>query len=134
MDYVINNYESTKINDKPIDLVVRCEDEMGNSHSFTLLQVKNMRKLGNSFIIGNLRLVSLTNLVIENDIIINYQNFSEKTIDDIVDTIKYIQENGWTDFIGDIDYSSNPKLERIKSKNEKLMKSIDLNVLRGAIK
>lgn len=122
MKYIIYKYISTDINGTLIDLVSGVKDENNVISTLTLLQMKNMIKDGNEFMVGDLQLASFKNISIHNDSIVNLGQLTPKAIRSILECIEYIQTSGWPTPLN----TNNPKAKRMIEKKINVIKEVDV--------
>lgn len=128
MRYQIYNTVGTTINGERLDLTSKVTDENGKFASFTLLKQKQMTESGDEFFTGNMELVSLRHIEInDNRVMVG----GDITVNDllaavkILETIKFIQTRGWGELIGR--EPMNPRMAGMFANFERIANNVDLS-------
>lgn len=97
MKYYIYNYVYTEVDSIFIPTEICCKDSEGNYYKFSILEQLKIEDLNNEFIVSDLHLVSLTNIIFKNGKIL--KNNMEKTrFLKFKKLIDYVLENGFEYF------------------------------------
>lgn len=115
MKYFIYNYVYTIIDSISIPTEICCKDSEGNCYKFSILEQLKMEDLNNEFIVGDLHLVSLTNIIFNNGKILK-NNMNKERFLKFKKLIDFVLENGFDYFYKKPHNQRN--LNRIKTVNE----------------
>lgn len=131
MNYKIIKYISTLIDGRPVDLVAGVKNANGNYLELTLLQIRELKRLGETFVVGDLQLVAYYNLKIEEGVIKNASGCTSGEISAIIDCIEYAQRYGWASLNGR--EPQNPRQKIALRNKEDLLSGVDVSALREQI-
>lgn len=121
MKYYVYNYVYTEVNSISIPTEICCKDSEGNHYKLSILEKLKLEDLNNEFIMGDLQLVSLTNIIF-NDGKILKNNMNKERFLKFKELIDYVLDNGFEYFYKKPYNQRN--LKRIKTVNEAI-KTID---------
>lgn len=129
MKYTIYNYVYTEVDSISIPTEICCKDSEGNYYKFTILEQLQMEELNNEFIVGDLQLVSLTNIIFSNGKILK-NNIEKDRFLNFKKLVDCVLDNGFEYFYKK---PCNQKtLNKIKTFNEAI-KSIEYSNLEKAV-
>ena len=129
MKYTIYNYVYTEVDSISIPTEICCKDSEGNYYKFTILEQLQMEELNNEFIVGDLQLVSLTNIIFSNGKILK-NNIEKDRFLNFKRLVDCVLDNGF-EYFYKTPYNQRA-LKRIKTFNE-VIKSIDYNNLKEEV-
>lgn len=129
MKYSIYNYVYTKVDSVDIPTEICCKDSEGNYYKFSILEQLEMEDLNDEFIVSDLHLVALTNIIFSNGKILKnniekdrFLNF-KKLVDCVLDSgFEYFYKKP----------CNQKTLNKIKTFNEAI-KSIEYSNLEKAV-
>lgn len=129
MKYSIYNYVYTKVDSVDIPTEICCKDSEGNYYKFSILEQLQMEELNNEFIVGDLHLVALTNIIFSNGKILK-NNIEKDRFLNFKKLVDCVLDNGFEYFYKK---PCNQKtLNKIKTFNEAI-KSIEYSNLEKAV-
>lgn len=121
MKYSIYNYVYTKVDSVDIPTEICCKDSEGNYYKFSILEQLEMEDLNDEFIVSDLQLVALTNIIFSNGKILK-NNIEKDRFLNFKKLVDYALDNGFEYFYKKSYNQRN--LKRIKIFNEAI-KTID---------
>lgn len=129
MKYSIYNYVYTKVDSVDIPTEICCKDSEGNYYKFSILEQLEMGDLNDEFIVSDLHLVALTNIIFSNGKILK-NNIEKDRFLNFKKLVDCVLDNGFEYFYKK---PCNQKtLNKIKTFNEAI-KSIEYSNLEKAV-
>lgn len=129
MKYSIYNYVYTKVDSVDIPTEICCKDSEGNYYKFSILEQLEMEDLNDEFIVSDLHLVALTNIIFSSGKILK-NNIEKDRFLNFKKLVDCVLDNGFEYFYKK---PCNQKtLNKIKTFNEAI-KSIEYSNLEKAV-